>query len=157
MVDLCKSRDVRGVRRFMTPALLNAMKETLERGEQVLLFLNRRGFASFPVCEACGEAVTCRNCDISLTLHQRANAFRCHYCNFTCPSTSDCVSCGSSNIKLLGMGTEKIETAVKAFFTDARVARMDRDTTARKGSIIKILRDLRNGAIDVLVGTQMVA
>ncbi|MBW2192435.1 MAG: primosomal protein N' [Deltaproteobacteria bacterium] len=157
VIDLCKSRDVRGIRRFMTPALLGAMKETLDRGEQILLFLNRRGFASFPICKACGEAVTCRNCDISLTLHQNTNAFRCHYCNFTCPSTTRCFSCGSSKIILLGMGTEKVETAVKALFPAAQVVRMDRDTTARKGSIIKILRDLRNGATDILIGTQMVA
>jgi primosomal protein N' (replication factor Y) len=157
VIDLCKSRDVRGTRRYMTPELLDAMRETLERGEQTLLFLNRRGFASFPVCEVCGKTVTCKNCDISLTLHREANVYRCHYCSFVRPSTSPCPSCGSSNIKLLGLGTEKVEAAVRALFPGARVARMDRDTTVRKGSMVRILKGLRNGAIDILIGTQMVA
>ncbi|MBW2620606.1 MAG: primosomal protein N', partial [Deltaproteobacteria bacterium] len=157
VVDLCKSRDVRGIRRFITPELHREMKATLVRGEQVLLFLNRRGFASYPVCAACGEAIRCKNCDISLTLHQKINAYKCHYCGYTRASTSNCTSCGSTKILLLGIGTEKVEAAVKSFFPDARTARMDRDTTRRKGSILKILKGLRNQTIDILVGTQMVA
>ncbi len=157
MVDLRKNRDVRGIQRFITPELHEAMRTTLARGEQVLLFLNRRGFASYPVCSACGEAIQCKNCDISLTLHQKANAYKCHYCGFTRAAVSDCKTCGSSKIRLLGLGTEKIESTVKTLFPDATVARMDRDTTRRKGSIIKILKGLRNQTIDVLVGTQMVA
>lgn len=157
VVDLRKSRDVRGSRRFITPELYNAMETTLGRGEQALLFLNRRGFASNPVCSACGEAIRCKNCDISLTLHQKANAYKCHYCGFTRASASNCISCGSSKIMLLGLGTEKVEATVKMLFPGASVARMDRDTTRRKGSMIKILKGLRNRTIDVLVGTQMVA
>lgn len=157
VVDLRKSRDVRGSRRFITPELYNAMETTLGRGEQALLFLNRRGFASNPVCSACGEAIRCKNCDISLTLHQKANAYKCHYCGFTRASASNCISCGSSKIMLLGLGTEKVEATVKMLFPHASVARMDRDTTRRKGSMIKILKGLRNRTIDVLVGTQMVA
>ena len=157
MVDLRKNRDVRGIRRFITPELHEAMKTTLARGEQVLLFLNRRGFASYPVCSSCGETMQCKNCDISLTLHQTANAYKCHYCGFTRAAVSNCETCGSSKIRLLGLGTEKIESTVKTLFPDATVARMDRDTTRRKGSIIKILKGLRNQTIDILVGTQMVA
>ncbi|MBW2573909.1 MAG: primosomal protein N', partial [Deltaproteobacteria bacterium] len=157
VVDLCKSRDVRGIRRFITPELHREMKATLVRGEQVLLFLNRRGFASYPVCAACGEAIRCKNCDISLTLHQKINAYKCHYCGYARASTSNCTSCGSTKILLLGIGTEKVEAAVKSFFPDARTARMDRDTTRRKGSILKILKGLRNQTTDILVGTQMVA
>jgi len=157
VVDLCKSRDVRGIRRFITPELHREMKATLVRGEQVLLFLNRRGFASYPVCAACGEAIRCKNCDITLTLHQKINAYKCHYCGFTRASTSNCTSCGSAKILLLGIGTEKVEAAVKSLFPDARTARMDRDTTRRKGSILKILKGLRNQTTDILVGTQMVA
>lgn len=157
VVDLRKSRDVRGIRRFITPELNNAMKATLERGEQVLLFLNRRGFASYPVCSSCGETIRCKNCDISLTMHKEANAYKCHYCGFTRASASNCNSCGSSKIILLGLGTEKVEAAVKALFPESRTARMDRDTTRRKGSILKILKGLRNQNIDILVGTQMVA
>ncbi len=157
LVNLCNTRDAKGVRRFITPELHKAMEETLGRGEQTLLFLNRRGFASYPVCKDCGEAVRCKNCDISLTLHQKANAYKCHYCGFSRASTSQCIGCGSTKIMQLGLGTEKVEAAVKALFPDARVARMDRDTTRRKGSILKILKRLRNQTIDILVGTQMVA
>jgi len=157
VVDLRKSRDVRGSRRFITPELYEAMETTFGRGEQALLFLNRRGFASYPVCSACGEAIRCKNCDISLTLHQKANAYKCHYCGFTRASASNCISCGSSKIMLLGLGTEKVEATVKMLFPQASVARMDRDTTRRKGSMIKILKGVRNRTIDVLVGTQMVA
>jgi primosomal protein N' (replication factor Y) len=157
MVDLRKNRDVRGIQRFITPELHEAMKTTLAHGKQVLLFLNRRGFASYPVCSACGEAIQCKNCDISLTLHQTANAYKCHYCGFTRAAVSNCKTCGSSKIRLLGLGTEKVESTVKTLFPDAAVARMDRDTTRRKGSMIKILKGLRNQTIDILVGTQMVA
>jgi len=156
IVDLCKNRDVRGIKRYITSELYGAMKETIDRGEQILLFLNRRGFAGLPICAACGEAVRCKNCDISMTLHKKANAYKCHYCGFTRASVSNCMVCGSSKIKLLGLGTEKVESAVKSLFPDAKVARMDRDTTTRKGSILKILKDLRNHTIDILVGTQMV-
>ncbi len=156
VVDLRKSRDTRGIRRFITPELYAAMKETLDRGEQVLLFLNRRGFATFPVCGACGRAITCKNCDISLTLHKTEKAYKCHYCGYTLISDSNCTTCGSSQIRLLGVGTEKVEAAVKALFHNAKIARMDRDTTSRKGSIVKILKGLRDNTTDILIGTQMV-
>jgi len=157
IVDLRQTRDLRGIQRFITPELQMAMKETLERGEQVLLFLNRRGYASFPVCGACGEAMRCKYCDITLTLHQRSNAYRCHYCGYSRAATSSCNICGSTKIKHLGLGTEKLEDSLTSLFKKARVARMDRDTTGRKGSIIKILKGVKNNSIDILVGTQMVA
>jgi len=157
VVDLRKSRDTRGIRRFITPKLQRALEETLQKGEQALLFLNRRGFASYPVCAACGESIRCKHCDIALTMHQEAKAYKCHYCGFTLSSTARCSGCRSSKIRLLGLGTEKVEAAVKALFPDARVARMDRDTTSRKGSIIKLLKALRNQTVDIMVGTQMIA
>jgi primosomal protein N' (replication factor Y) len=157
IVDLRESKNYRGIRRYITAELSDAMKETLSRGEQILLFLNRRGFATFPVCADCGQTLKCNNCDISLTLHQESNAFKCHYCGFMRASASKCLHCGSSRIKHLGLGTEKIELAVKALFPDSRVARMDRDTTSRKGAIVSLLKGLRNHEIDILVGTQMVA
>ncbi len=156
IVDLRRVPDRYGARRFFTPTLQRAMKTTLERGEQVLIFLNRRGFATYPVCGGCGEAVRCRHCDITLTLHKAANAYKCHYCGFSRPSAAGCPVCGSNAIRLLGFGTEKVAESAQALFPDARMARMDRDTTARKGSVLHILKDLRNGAIDILVGTQMV-
>jgi len=92
-----------------------------------------------------------------MTLHQGANCFRCHYCGYSCTQAAGCQACGNPKIKLLGLGTERLEAKVKAIFPKARVARMDRDTTARKGALLKILKDLREGAIDILIGTQMVA
>jgi len=157
IVDLRQSRGARGSHPFITPELHSAMEETLERQEQVLLFLNRRGFANFPVCGACGEAMRCKNCDISLTLHQRANAYRCHYCGYRRAAPSPCDVCGSPQIKHLGLGTERLEKMLTEQFSQARVARMDRDTTRRKGSIIKLLKGVKDQAIDILVGTQMVA
>lgn len=157
VVDLRQSRDLRGIRRFISPELLQAMKVSFERGEQVLLFLNRRGFASFPVCGVCGQPMRCKRCDISLTLHQRDNAYRCHYCGFSRAASSRCDICGSTKIKNLGLGTEKIETMVASIFPEAKIARMDQDTTKRKGSVLKMLKGLKNKTTDILVGTQMVA
>ena len=157
VVDLRETKHVRGIGRFITPPLRQAMTETLERGEQVLLFLNRRGFASYPVCRSCGQAIRCKHCDISLTLHQSTRAYRCHYCGYSISAASPCPDCGAADILNLGLGTEKLESWVTALFPEARVARMDRDTTRRKGAIVKILKDLQNRSIDILVGTQMVA
>jgi len=157
IVDLRETRDMRGIRRFITTDLQLAMKAALERDEQILLFLNRRGYASFPVCGACGQPLRCKHCDITLTLHRRANAFRCHYCGFSRSGTSKCEFCGSTEIRLLGLGTEKLETMAAALFPKASIARMDRDTTQRKGSLLKLLKGLKNKTTDILIGTQMVA
>ena len=157
IVDLRNIRDTRGPGRYISPQLRQAMQETLERGEQVLLFLNRRGYASFPVCSACGQPMRCKNCDISLTLHQLSNAYRCHYCGFSRSAMSNCHGCGSDKIMLLGLGTEKLEDLVTKLFPRVRLARMDRDTTTRKGSVLKLLKGLRDKTTDILVGTQMVA
>jgi primosomal protein N' (replication factor Y) len=157
IVDL---RDPQGRRRatpFMTKELEEGIAATLQRGEQTLLFLNRRGFANYPTCVLCGAPVSCKNCDITMTLHQEANALKCHYCGYTRAQAVGCHTCGSPKIKLLGLGTERVEAKIKEIFPKARVARMDRDTTARKGALVKILRDLKAGDIDILVGTQMVA
>ncbi|MBW2370133.1 MAG: primosomal protein N', partial [Deltaproteobacteria bacterium] len=155
----------RGIQRFITPELESAMRHTLARGEQVLLFLNRRGYANHPVCCDCGDTISCKNCDISLTLHRHTNALKCHYCGLsrqsttTCPAcgSSPCPACGSSRIRLLGLGTEKVEAGVARLFPKARIARLDKDTTARKGSLLKVLKGLKERTVDILVGTQMVA
>jgi primosomal protein N' (replication factor Y) len=157
VVDLTESRDRRGADRFLTEPLRRAMSEVLARGEQVLLFLNRRGYASFPVCGSCGKPITCTHCDISLTFHQRINAFLCHYCGYRRPADTVCPACGADALRMLGLGTEKLHETIERLYPDARVARMDRDTTRRKGAILRLLRALRRGDIDVLVGTQMVA
>jgi len=155
--DLTPLREERGIRRFLTPTLLEAMQATLQRREQVLLFLNRRGFSSMLVCAACNQPLRCDRCDISLTYHKQLNAYTCHYCGFSRPAASCCSRCGSSKIKRLGLGTEKLESEIQKLFPQAKVARMDRDTTRRRGEIVKILKALRERRIDILVGTQMVA
>ena len=157
MVDLRQIRDMRGIGRFISPELRKGMEEALKRKEQVLLFLNRRGFAGFPVCGKCGKSVRCVRCDISLTLHKSENAYKCHYCDFSIPSSSPCRFCGSPGIKNLGLGTEKVEEGVKKLFPQSKVVRMDRDTTQKRGSLLKMLKDLRNNETDILIGTQMVA
>jgi len=157
VVDLSLHRHRRGIGRFITPELKSAIKEALDRREQVMIFLNRRGFAGFAVCSACGEPIRCKKCDISLTLHKEDHAYRCHYCGYSQTAACNCTCCGSSKIYPLGLGTEKIEEAMKSLFPGAVVARMDRDATLKKGTLLKILKDLRNRTIDILVGTQMIA
>jgi primosomal protein N' (replication factor Y) len=156
-VDLCNMRDQRGYRRYFSKELLLELENTLKRNEQAILFLNRRGFASLPICGSCGKPVQCKNCDISLTYHQQSNAYRCHYCGFSMAGGTNCPSCGIADIRHLGFGTEKIEAIVKDLFPNKNIARMDRDTVAHKGSVLKILKGLNDGTIDVLIGTQMVA
>ncbi len=157
VVNLADYRGRRGLYRVFTPPLIRALRETLQKGQQAVLFVNRRGSAGTLICQVCGQPVLCRNCDVSLTWHRRSNAYRCHYCGFSQAATSHCGHCGSPDIKRLGLGTEKVEALVRELFPAARVARMDRDTTARKGALVRILKDVRNGRVDILVGTQMVA
>jgi len=157
IVDLRAAEGRRRTKPFITKELEDSIAETLDRGEQTLLFLNRRGFANYPACVHCGAPVRCQNCDITMTLHQDANAFKCHYCGYTQAQALGCHACGSAKFKLLGLGTERVEAKIKEIFPKANVARIDRDTTARRGALVKILKDLRAGAIDILIGTQMVA
>ena len=132
-------------------------RDALTRGEQALIFLNRRGFATFPVCESCGETIKCRFCDVTMTLHRDANEFRCHLCGFATSIFNKCTHCGASRVKPLGFGTEKIEAMLKEMFPEARVARLDQDTGSKKGATIGILKQVQNHTIDIIVGTQMLA
>lgn len=157
VVDLRPTEESRANNSLISNALQHAVAATLERKEQVLLFLNRRGFANYPVCTRCAAPVQCKNCDITMTLHQKVNAFVCHYCGYTRGEHSACSVCGCRKLKLLGSGTEKVEEKIAELFPSARVARIDRDTTSHKGSLIRILKQLRDREIDILVGTQMVA
>jgi primosomal protein N' (replication factor Y) len=157
VLDLRAIQNERGVRKYLSTALIDAIGETLERGEQSLIFLNRRGYASYPICSACGAILKCRHCTISLTFHQRANAYRCHYCGYTRPARATCPACGSDKIWHYGLGTEKLEEFLQRYFPAARMARLDRDTTRRRNGLLAVLKKLQAGAIDILVGTQMVA
>lgn len=137
-------------------ALVAAVKEKLKRREQVILFLNRRGYSTFVVCRDCGLVLKCPHCDISLTYHA-GGSLRCHYCNHVAAAPGSCPDCGSSHLGYFGTGTQKIEEEVTRVFPEARVIRMDSDTTSRKGSHGRILKEFREGGADILVGTQMVA
>jgi primosomal protein N' (replication factor Y) len=159
LVDLVKERAnlPRGARRSLSPTLARALRETLADGAQAILFLNRRGFSSQIACVDCQDVSRCKHCDISLTYHAAANLLRCHYCDYQARPPAKCTACGSDRLSLLGTGTERIEEDVRAAFPDARIARLDRDTTQRRGAVERVLADLRSGAKNVLIGTQMVA
>ncbi len=142
---------------IFSSTLENNLKETLKNGEQAILFLNRRGYASFVLCRSCGEVIKCDNCDISMTYHHDKDKLICHYCGAARKVPKYCPNCSSKYIKDFGIGTERIEKEVKKLFPEAVVARMDHDTTTKKGSHRKILNKLENNEIDILIGTQMVA
>jgi primosomal protein N' (replication factor Y) len=156
IVDLKAERPARagGV---ITAPLLDALKETLSRGEQSLLFLNRRGFAPMVLCPACGYTYRCRHCQVSLTFHRGSRTFQCHYCGDRMPAAAACDGCGNPLLEPRGVGTEALLEEVRALLPDARAARMDRDTTRAKDAHLAILRQMEAGEVDVLVGTQMIA
>ena len=157
LVDLKKYKDGRPDHRIITPELSKAIRRCLDKGDQALIFLNRRGFATFPVCQDCGKALTCRFCDITMTLHKGHNQYRCHLCGDGRPVDTACPECKSKKIRPFGFGTEKVESMLKERFPDARILRMDQDSTSRKGAVIKILKSIRNRTVDIVVGTQMLA
>ncbi len=141
----------------LSEALQLAMAEALEAGEQVLLLLNRRGYAPFLLCHDCGAALRCPNCDITLTYSQVQSSLRCHYCDFHMGPPESCDRCSGVRLLPEGMGTERLEEEIRETFPEARVARMDRDTTTRKGSHHRLIEQMSAGEIDVLIGTQMIA
>jgi primosomal protein N' (replication factor Y) len=141
---------------ILSYTLQEALRDNLTTRGQTLLFLNRRGFHTHLFCASCGHVFACRNCSLSLISHARANVLRCHACDFTMPSPAACPACGSPGLVRHGLGTERVEGAVRTLFPQARVGRMDSDTTSRKGASADILRRLLRGEIDILVGTQMI-
>ncbi len=145
-----------GNRGIFSRSLKDAVCKRMERGEQAILFLNRRGYTTFVVCRECGQVLKCPHCDISLTYHLDG-LLRCHYCNYTTTSPKLCPRCGSSYIRHFGVGTQKVEEEARRLFTGARIVRMDSDSTARKGSHEKIVNLFRQGQADILIGTQMIA
>ncbi|AMM50083.1 primosomal protein N' [Rufibacter sp. DG15C] len=136
--------------------LVHAIEDTLHKKEQVILFQNRRGYAPFIDCNECAWIPKCRNCAVSLSYHKFSNELRCHYCGYTERKPNDCPACGSTMLKTVGFGTEKIEDELKLLLPQARIQRMDLDTTKKKNSHQQIIEDFENLRTDVLVGTQMV-
>ena len=137
--------------------LREALADRLERQEQAILLLNRRGFATAVFCRECGETLECPNCSVSLTVHKRAGRARCHYCNYSMPLPKTCRKCAGPFLEQLGFGTERVESELRALLPGARVARVDRDTIRRRGAIAALLARFAAGELDVLVGTQMIA
>jgi primosomal protein N' (replication factor Y) len=137
--------------------LVETIDERLEHGEQTMLLLNRRGFSSFVACRACGEKLECINCAVTLTYHRRDRRMLCHYCNYAEKIPSVCPECGSEYLNFIGTGSEKVEEELHRDFPRARIARMDRDTVSGKRHFESILHGFRDGAFDILVGTQMIA
>ncbi|AZQ41280.1 primosomal protein N' [Streptococcus anginosus] len=140
-----------------TPVLLEAIQDKLDRKEQVVLMLNRRGYSSFVMCRECGTVDTCPNCDISLTLHMDTKSMNCHYCGFSKGIPHSCPNCSSRSIRYYGTGTQKAYDELAEAFPQARILRMDVDTTRKKGSHEQILKEFGEGRADILLGTQMIA
>jgi primosomal protein N' (replication factor Y) len=149
--------DLRGTNGPFSSRLVEEMKRVHALGRQTILFLNRRGFAYFFHCRVCGFEMTCKHCSVALTFHKRKWMMVCHYCGYAVPPVHDCPECGSLDVGYSGFGTEKIEEDIEKVFPDFRVARLDTDTVGKKRKLKDVLAGFRNGKIDVLLGTQMVA
>jgi primosomal protein N' (replication factor Y) len=157
LVDVRLARKRKTMHEDFSSILLEAMKEALARKEQVIIFQNRRGYAPYLLCEDCAHIPKCTQCDVSLTYHQYAKELRCHYCGYKEDIPRECVACGSSRLKTTGYGTERLEEEIQLLLPEARVQRMDLDTTRQKNSYQMIIDNFSEGEIDILVGTQMVS
>lgn len=155
-VDLRDSAKRKLMHGHFTSTLVDSINAALARREQVILFQNRRGYVPVWQCESCSWIPECTHCDVSLTYHKRAHQLRCHYCGAHYQPPTQCGQCGSARLKMIGLGTEKIEEELGEFFPEAKVARMDQDTTRGKQALDRILTSFGQGAVDILVGTQMV-
>ncbi|MBQ3425234.1 MAG: primosomal protein N' [Clostridia bacterium] len=156
VVDM-RGETERGNQSLFSGRLYAELRRCLDEGHQAMLFINRRGHSTFVSCRSCGYVVRCDQCDVSMTWHQAENALRCHYCGKTMPLPKRCPQCASGYIKLYGAGTQKVQEEVQRLLPDARIARMDVDTTREKDAHLRILRRFREGDANVLVGTQMIA
>jgi primosomal protein N' (replication factor Y) len=157
VVSIAEETKRKTMQSHFTSVLLKEIKEALSRKEQVILFQNRRGYTPVLLCTTCGYTPKCVNCDVSLTFHKSSAKLHCHYCGYKQDIVSACPACGSTRIEQKGFGTEKIEDELQRIFEDARIARMDLDSTRTRNSFQVLLNDFEEGKIDILVGTQMVA
>jgi len=156
-VDMREVFKRHGKAQTLSDELKNAIADTFARREQAMILLNRRGFSSFLLCRSCGLAVQCPNCDVTLTYHRYNSSLQCHYCNYIRPVPRNCDACEGEYIHYVGLGTEQLEAILKEMFPDMNIARLDRDTTRRRGSMEQVLMEFADGGIDLLVGTQMIA
>lgn len=151
--------DIRGekLKKGFSKKLLDAMQQHLSNGNQVLLFLNRRGYAPLLMCHDCGWMLQCQRCEKSMIWHQKKNQFECHYCHVIKSKPETCPTCKSKNLLLVGAGTERVEETIQQFFPDYKIARIDRDTTRRKGALQRLLHEVEQQHAQILLGTQMLA
>lgn len=154
--NLREEKRQKGMQGVFSSLLVDKMRAALEQGKQVILFQNRRGFSARLECDVCGYMPVCDNCDVTLTYHKHRGVLMCHYCGYTIPQLHVCPKCGSPKMQLRGAGTERIEEDLGLLFPDAKVGRMDLDSTRGKGAYHKIIEDFQDRKIDILVGTQMV-
>lgn len=157
LVNMAEQNKKKLAKGYFSQPLLQQLKSTLERREQAILFQNRRGFVPWLTCQSCGTVPKCINCDISLTYHKGRKQLRCHYCGYTDDSFDKCGHCGSYEMRQIGIGTERIEEELQVQFPEARIARMDLDTTRTRHGFLKLIRSFEAHEIDILVGTQMVS
>jgi primosomal protein N' (replication factor Y) len=157
IVDMREEFATQGADVTISRTLWDALEMRLSRGEQSLVLLNRRGFATVVFCRQCAATLECPHCSVTLTYHRTARRVRCHYCNFASSIPKACGTCGGEFLEQAGFGTERIEAEVRARFPGARVVRVDRDTIRRRGAIARVLGDVARGDVDILVGTQMIA
>jgi primosomal protein N' (replication factor Y) len=157
VVDMRQEYATEGPDVILSSPLRDALAARIERQEQAIVLLNRRGFATVVFCRQCGETLECPNCSVSLTVHKAAGRARCHYCNYAKPLPKTCGKCAGPYLEQLGFGTERVEAEVRALLPTARVGRVDRDTIRRRGAIASLLASFANRELDVLVGTQMIA
>jgi primosomal protein N' (replication factor Y) len=156
VVDLREQYRKKKMKTHFGEPLYEAVKKALSNGEQVILFQNRRGFSPFVQCNTCGWTPECKNCDVTLTYHKFLKKLKCHYCGYSIPHPKTCPACGSPEVQLKGFGTEKIESDIEIYFPEARIKRMDLDSTRGKNAHQQIINELETGEIDILVGTQMI-
>ncbi|MBI2922044.1 MAG: primosomal protein N' [Planctomycetes bacterium] len=157
LIDMSAERGLKGMPLLLSKKLDAAVRDATAKDEQVILFLNRRGFATLVVCPGCKYVLRCEHCDVAMTFHKRRNVVVCHHCHAEGAPPVICPACRVPGLKYVGLGTERVEEEIKAAFADATVARLDRDTTRARGSHARILTAVADGTTDILIGTQMVA
>jgi primosomal protein N' (replication factor Y) (superfamily II helicase) len=157
LVDMRQEFQETGSENVVSRKLIEEIRLRLERKEQAMVLLNRRGYSPVVLCRTCGKTLECRNCAIAMTHHKQSRRMECHYCGFTAPVPKSCAECGSEYVYFLGTGSEKLEELLHGYFPQARIARLDRDTVRGHGDFERVLSALNAGELDLLVGTQMIA